>query len=319
MRLRMGLFSRSKQGGPQPYQRLEILMELGRGSWYQSGIPRQAAVRSTFFKPLPMTEADDLTGQVIASVLVVGRVLVAHSETRDELASRLRTAAAHALMDKTSAPLSLAPWLITTEASVYQLWPWPIVGPEQLHDPVSYVADVFVVEHQGQPLIALHLAMGGRVRDTRVLAPSAAAIVIQTASNALAARAGSPLTLPLLLYGMDDYFVRNGYSIGGESYALLHALQIIRDFAQGKRQTTPPASAGAGSSGGASPAPPHQELAGDELDDDHDTDRNDGEEYDEEEHEVWPGGTADERSTAPSPASQSTPAGSPLRQLWNSC
>ncbi|MCX5770923.1 MAG: hypothetical protein NTZ09_11715 [Candidatus Hydrogenedentes bacterium] len=207
-----------------PFHRLEFLMELSSpGNWYQPAIPKQAAVRSTFFKPFPITGADDLMGQLLTSLLVYGRMLIIHSNTRKELASLVRLAATNALERNTK--VTMAPWTLRTPTSFYHLWPWPIVTPETLSNPVTYIADL-----HGHSVPRLWLQRGGRMRDTRVLDPSCAAIAVQTVADALDARGFSRSVLPILLLELDHYFLREGYSSGGETHALVHAFEVAPDI-----------------------------------------------------------------------------------------
>ena len=80
------------------FHRIEFLMELEPPTnWFQSGQPRQAAVCSTFFRPLPFEGADDLLGQLCTSLLAYGRMVIIQNRTRTELTSLDRLAATAAL------------------------------------------------------------------------------------------------------------------------------------------------------------------------------------------------------------------------------
>jgi hypothetical protein len=205
------------------FHRIEFLMELEPpGNWFQSGEPRQAAVCSTFFRPLPFEGADDLLGQLCTSLLAYGRMVIIQSRTRTELTSLVRLAAAAALQENTK--VILPPWTVNTETTWYRLWPRPIVRAETLTNPVSYVADV-----HGQTVPHLWLEKGGRLRDTWVLDSFCALLAVQTAVDALDAHGLRPRVLPSLILGMDYYFLKEGYSAGGETQALLHGFDALRN------------------------------------------------------------------------------------------
>jgi len=205
------------------FHRIEFLMELEPpGNWFQSGEPRQAAVCSTFFRPLPFEGADDLLGQLCTSLLAYGRMVIIQSRTRTELTSLVRLAAVAALQENTK--VILPPWTVNTETTWYRLWPRPIVRAETLTNPVSYVADV-----HGQTVPHLWLEKGGRLRDTWVLDSFCALLAVQTAVDALDAHGLRPRVLPSLILGMDYYFLKEGYSAGGETQALLHGFDALRN------------------------------------------------------------------------------------------
>ena len=221
----MGLFGGKKSPAETYYQRLDVLMSLAPGAWYQSGTPDRAAVRSTFYRPLNMPDADELTGRCILTALLVGRILVAHKETREELGSRIFNAA-HESID--SGVLKLPPWTLVTEASAYQLWPWAIVPAESLTSANVYVAHLGMVAIGGRRLPFIDLRMGGSFRDTRVLAPSAPLIALQTLADLIAMQGANLRMVTLLLLGMCDYWNRAPYSMGSESLALASAFDMIQ-------------------------------------------------------------------------------------------
>ena len=216
------------------FHRIEFLMELEPPTnWFQSGQPRQAAVCSTFFRPLPFADADAFVlGQLCTSLLAYGRMVIIQSRTRTELTSLVRLAAAAALQENSK--VILPPWTVNIETTWYHLWPRPIVRAETLTNPVSYVADM-----HGQSLPRLWLEKGGRLRDTWILDSFCALIAVQTVADALDAQGLAPRLLSSLILGMDQYFRKEGYSAGGETHALVYASEVahvIRKYGPGPQR-----------------------------------------------------------------------------------
>jgi hypothetical protein len=200
------------------YLRLEVLMDTDVHR-LAARIPGQAAIRWKNIAPHPSLPEDRARIALVA--LLYGRILFAHEETRVELFHRVGQAATRIV--KSDAAFNTESWDLQAGGISFPIWPWRLVGPNELKSAKTYVATLIGNDSEEDLAILLDMAPGLE----RILAPASVLVALSALSQELAK--GSRLLLGQVLLEMNNHYgmPENASRLGSGLAAFRAALPLL--------------------------------------------------------------------------------------------
>lgn len=202
----------SKLAGRTDHLHLEVLMDLNLRT-----LQGRAALQWELRASHPSLSEDQC--RIALAGLLYSRILVIHTETREELFRRVGKAALGLINGDSF--LIVDPWLLQAGGLAFQIWPWTVVDPKDLPDAKGYVA---TLQSTARGTLDIHLKMA--LGQERVLAPATVLIVAFELSRAL--DTAGRLRLGRVLAAINGHYESpDAVRIMSERHAMLAAMPAL--------------------------------------------------------------------------------------------